>query len=105
VYENMFKEVEGQTANRSELFERLEAQEQQDVTEYLAWLPSQGLKQNTINSYKTYICKAILKSRGDVEGDPTSDEKSAVKKFKVWHSVARAAEAPEGADEEADDEG
>jgi hypothetical protein len=92
MYESMFKSVEGQTANRSELFDKLEAQEQQDVTEYLAWLPSQGLKQNTINSYKTYICKAMLKARGAVEGDPTSDEKSAVKKFKVWFAANRPVE-------------
>ena len=80
----MFDAVKGESKNKSELFARLSAESQADVAGFLAWLPSQGLKRNTINSYKTYICKAILKFAGELEGELTSDERSAVKKFKLY---------------------
>jgi hypothetical protein len=84
----MFSSVESSKTNKSELFERLELDEQTDVNEFLTWLVGK-LKTNTINSYKTYICKSLLKFSGKLEGELTSDEKSAVKKFKVWHSIYR----------------
>jgi hypothetical protein len=86
----MFSSVKSSKTNKSELYAQLESDEQTDVTDFLNWLPSQGLKPNTINSYKTYICKSMLKFSGKLEGDLTSDEKSAVKKFTVWHGLHRA---------------
>jgi hypothetical protein len=77
----MFDSVKSSKANKSGLFDRLSTDEQADVQAFLEWLP---LKRNTVNSYKTYICKALLKFSGKLDGDLTSDEKSAVKKFKVW---------------------
>jgi hypothetical protein len=86
-YDEMFDSVETTQTNRSGLFDQLESSEQDDVKAFLAWLP---LKRNTVNSYKTYICKAMLKFSGKLPGDLTSDEKSAVKKFRTWHEMYRA---------------
>jgi hypothetical protein len=79
-YDEMFDSVETTQTNRSGLFDQLESSEQDDVP----------LKRNTVNSYKTYICKAMLKFSGKLPGDLTSDEKSAVKKFRTWHEMYRA---------------
>jgi hypothetical protein len=79
MYEDLFKSA-STSSSRSKNFELLDAEQKQDVTEFVAWLESNtSFSKNSINSYKSYITKAIV--------DPTNltnDQKSAIRKFQEF---------------------
>lgn len=99
MYESMFKQAESSAQNKSKLFEQLNDQEKRDVTGFLGWLEDHtSFSQNSRNSYKTYICQAMLIDRGVLPGPLVSDQKSGVRKFAeylAWRKAQAAAkEAP-----------
>lgn len=67
-------------ANRSKYFEMLKADEQSKVLEWVQMLQSENkLTNNTINSYKSYVCKALATVQSGAK--LTNDQKSAVRLF------------------------
>lgn len=77
--DNLRKAVQS-TSKHSKSFELLKADEREQVLNWIKELQTaQTLTNNTINSYKSYITKALLKVR---KGEKlTNDEKSATRKF------------------------
>jgi hypothetical protein len=88
MYEDLFESVEiTSTSKTSPNFDRLTADEKKDVIEFIEWLSTTTMTKNSVNSYKSNMTKALLKHRGVIAGELTNDEKSAVRKFKAWHST------------------
>lgn len=85
-YDIMFESVKS-TSSRSKNFEQLDAQQKQDVLDFVEYLKSNSdFSTNSINSYKSYITKAMLDSK-----NLTNDQKSAVRKFQEFMSKKASA--------------
>ncbi len=107
MYEDMFATAtQGQAGNKSKLYEQLTAEQQVHVTEFIQYLRDEtSFSQNSVNSYKTYICQAMLKADGKLlPADLSSDQKSCVKKFRSWFVAEHGDELVERDDVEPDDE-
>jgi peptidoglycan hydrolase-like protein with peptidoglycan-binding domain len=83
VYEEMFESAKSGSGSRSENFNLLSADQKTDVLGFVEWLKGQ-FTQNSVNSYKSHITRAMLKTAGVIDGDLTNDEKSAVRKFQEY---------------------
>ncbi len=107
-YTEMFESVKGaSTGNRSKLYEQLTTQQQAHVTAFIEYLrDGTSFSQNSVNSYKTYICQAMLKFDGKLEPrDLTNDQKSCVKKFRSWFVAEYGDDVMDPDVDEPDDEG
>ena len=76
--------------SRSKLFDQLLADEKKDLLEFVEWLGTTSMTQNSVNSYKSYVIKMMLKARGVLTEAPTNDEKSGGRKFEAWHASKNA---------------
>jgi hypothetical protein len=85
-YEDLFESVEiTSNVSRSSNFDKLSIEQQHDVTDFVSYLKNHtSFTQNSVNSYKSNITKALLKFEDNIE--LTNDEKSAVRKFKKFMS-------------------
>ena len=85
MYENTRKQLSGSgSSERSELFTQLTPLQQKQVTGFLAWFRTQPVEKSSVSSYKSYVCKGILKNDGVLTEDLTKSEKSGMKKFLFW---------------------
>lgn len=83
-YENLFEAAKTSAGSTSKYFEMLTADQKRDVLEFIEWLKTTDMSVNSVNSYKSYIVKSMLKADGKLEGKLTNDEKSGVRKFNAW---------------------
>lgn len=81
MYEELQAAVKSAAGGGSKNFDRLSPEQKADVLEFVEWLPSTGMTNNTVNSYKSYVTKALLKMDGVIEEPLTNDEKSGARKF------------------------
>jgi hypothetical protein len=83
-YAALRSSVKTTAGNTGKYFEMLTVDEKSNVTAFISWLKTTTMSAASVNSYKSYVTKALLKSTGRLDGDLTNDEKSGVRKFLGW---------------------
>lgn len=84
MYEELVEAAKTSSQGGSKNFDLLDPEAKADVIAFVEFLETTTMSKNTVNSYKSYVTKAILKSNGTIEGELTNDEKSATRKFIAW---------------------
>ena len=80
-FESLFEQAESTSKREGKYFSQLSLDDQHLLGEFVTWLREEaGIKDSTSTSYKTYMAKAIVLPDAPV----TSDQRSAIKKFKEF---------------------
>ena len=78
-YEHLRKQVSKGSSAKSENFNKLTADQQQDVLAFVKYLEGLGWTKATVASYKSYVVCALA---GE---EMTNDRKSGMRKFLGWY--------------------